>query len=84
MSQENTQTGPDAVETDPGATKGFEGMVKQMEQCSCCGDMMDKMKGFMSAMCCSSDDNDGRTGQEGKAEPNSRTENKPGETTGHG
>lgn len=69
MTQETTQPGPDAAETTQDTTKGFEGMAQEMEQCGCCGDMMEKMKSFMPAMCCGSSDSG-----EGKAETDAKTE----------
>jgi len=68
MTHENTQTSPDKAETTQETPKGFEGMAKMMEGCGCCGDMMEKMKSFMPAMCCSSDD------EKEKAETDSETE----------
>jgi len=81
MTQENTQTGPDAVETGQKTPKGFEGMAEKMKQCGCCGDMMEKMKSFMPAMCCGSSDND-----EEKAETDAKTEteDQTGGTAGRG
>ena len=84
MTQESTQTGPNAAETGQESTqeapKGFEGMAKKMEQCGC-GDMMEKMKSFMPAMCCgSSDDGEGKTETDAKAE----TEDKTSGTAGCG
>jgi len=77
MTQENTKTAPDAVETDQNAAKCFEGMAKKIEQCGCCGDMMEKMKSFMPAMCGGASDN-----SEGKAETEAETEDKTDEPPG--
>jgi hypothetical protein len=71
MTQENTQTGPEVAETGQDTPKGFEGMAEKMEQCGCCGDMMEKMKSFMSAMCSGSSDNGERN-----AETDAKTETK--------
>ena len=80
MTQENTQTGPDAVETDQDTTKGFEGMAEKMEQCGCCGSMTEKMKGFMQTMCGTADDD----GEKAETDGETKTEDKTGAKAGCG
>lgn len=81
MTQEPTQSGPDTAETDRGITNGLEGMAQKMEQCGCCGNVMEKMKSFMPAMCREFSD-----GGEGKAETDAETEteDQTGGTAGRG
>jgi hypothetical protein len=69
MTQKTTRTGPDVAETEQDTIKGFEGMAQKMEQSGCCGDMMEKMKSFMPAMCCGLSDSG-----EGKGETDTKTE----------